>query len=414
MTPKQMREKRQKLVADFRAIYDRAATETRELTSDELTQARAINDEISRLKTQIDLAEDLEAAERSIAPETQRETRDVRPGGDPSPTAPGAPEYNAAVDQYLRHGVSGMSAESRSLMQQYTARNQNTISGAAGGYLVRPDTSLYGAIVSAMTSFGAARRIGATVLATSTGGDLPIPTNNDTANKAVIVSEEGSHDGGTPAALGQRILRAYMYSSKVVRVSLELLQDSEIDVAAFLARLFGERMGRGQSEHFTTGDGASKPQGYLSASQQGKETASTSAITFDEVMELFHAVPEPYRATARWTFADTTALHLRKLKNVVDGQYVWQSDVRAGHPDTLLGKPITINDDVPAIAQGARVMSFGDHSAYHIRDVRAMRVVRLDELYAATGQVGFVALARADGALIDAGTGPIKHLRMKP
>jgi HK97 family phage major capsid protein len=406
MNPKALREQRAKLVADFRAIYDRAESEKRTLNSDELVQARGINDEIARLKEQIDLAEALEVEERGLVPETQRETRAAR-------TEEATPETTAvrrALDAYLRHGAEGVSAEHRGVLAQYQARSQNTISGPSGGYLVRPDMSLYTSIVEAMKFFGGVRQMGATVLSTTTGADLPMPTTNDTANEGAIVNEEGSHLGGTDVAIGQRVLKAYLYSSKVVKVSLQLLQDIDFPIEGFLGRLFGQRIARVHNRHCTVGTGVNQPQGYLVAAPVGKTTSGATAITFDEVLDLVHSVDRAYRAQGAFSMHDSTALALKKLKDL-NGQYIWQASVQVGAPDRLLGYPIVYNNDIPTIATGQRTIAFGDHSAYYLRDVSAFQVVRLNELYAENGQVGFLAFSRHDGGLIDAGTGPIKVLQ---
>lgn len=402
MNPKALREQRAKLVADFRAIYDRAEAEKRPLNDAELAQARSINDDIARLKQQIDLAEQLEAEERSLVPETQRETR-----GEPKPETA---SIGQAVDAYLRRGEAGLSSEQRSSLAAYQSRGQNTIGGPAGGYLVRPDVSMYTSIVEALKFFGGVRNMGATVLTTSTGADLPMPTDNDTAQEGVIVSEEGSHAGGTDIAIGQRVFKAFMYSSKVVKVSLQFLQDADFPVESYLGRKFGMRIARVHNRHCTVGTGVNQPQGYIPAATVGKTAASGTAITFDEVLDLVHSVDRAYRSQASFSMHDSTALLLKKLKDL-NGQYIWQASVQAGAPDRLLGFPIVYNNDIPTVATGQRTIAFGDHSAYYLRDVSAFQVVRLNELYAENGQVGFLAFSRHDGGLIDAGTGPIKVLQ---
>lgn len=412
MNTKALRAQRAKLVADFRAIYDTAETETRALNDAELQTARAINDDIERLKAQIDLAESADlrdrvtSEERAYVPETQRPTpAAITPDGGPT-----AEDFTRAMDAYLRRGAVDIGQEHRQLLSAYAQRNQNTISGEAGGFLVRPDTSMYGKFVEALKFFGGARNMGATSIVTSTGAELPIPTDNDTDNEGEIVSEEGTHTGGTPVAVGQRIMKAYVFSSKVVKVSMQLLQDSEYDLEAMLIRKFGLRIGRSFNRHATIGDGVNKPQGYIPAAQVGKVAAAAASVTFDELMDLVHSVDIAYRANGRFTLADTTALAIRKLKDG-NGVYRWEPGLQVGAPDRLLGYAVTINNNVPAMAANARSMSFGDHSAVHIRDVRAMRVVRLNELYAENAQVGFLAFSRHDAGLIDAGTGPIKVLQ---
>lgn len=108
-------------------------------------------------------------------------------------------------------------------------------------------------------------------------------------------------------------------------------------------------------------------------------------------------------------FSDATALIYRLLKDG-NGQYLWQPGLQASEPNMLLGKPVVINDDMPAMAASAKHTLFGDFANYHIRRVRGITVVRLNELYVENGQVGFVAFQRLDGALVDAGMHPLQHL----
>ena len=194
-----------------------------------------------------------------------------------------------------------------------------------------------------------------------------------------------------------------------MKVSLQLLQDSEFPIESFLGRQFGQRIARVHNRHCTVGTGVNQPQGYIAAATVGKTTAGATAITFDEVLDLEHSVDRAYRTRAAFSMADSTALLLRKLKDL-DNQYIWRAGAEPGSPDRLFGYPVIYNNDIPAVATGQRTMAFGDHSAYYLRDVSAIQVVRLNELYAENGQVGFLAFSRHDGGLIDAGTGPIKVL----
>jgi HK97 family phage major capsid protein len=247
-------------------------------------------------------------------------------------------------------------------------------------------------------------------LQTSTGATLAIPTNDDTANTGAIVAEEGSHASGTALTLAQVNLGAYLYSSKIVKVSWQLLQDSEIDFPSLLARKFGERLGRIQNTHLTTGTGSGQPQGVVigAASGVAGATGTTTTIPADDLFNLFHSVDIAYRANARWMMSDTAALALRKVKDG-NGQYLWQPGLQMSAPDMLLGKPVVINNDVAVPAASAKSVLFGDFSNYYIREVKAIQVVRLEELYAANGQNGYMAFMRMDGGMVDAGQNPVKY-----
>ena len=96
---------------------------------------------------------------------------------------------------------------------------------------------------------------------------------------------------------------------------------------------------------------------------------------------------------------DSTVKALRKLKDG-NGNYIWQPSVSAGVPDTILNRPYKTSSYVPEIGAGKKCMAFGDFSYYWIADRSGRTFKRLNELFAMTGQVGFLAMERLDGKLI--------------
>ena len=137
---------------------------------------------------------------------------------------------------------------------------------------------------------------------------------------------------------------------------------------------------------------------------------SATAITLDNLLDLIYALKAPYRKNAKFLMKDTTVSAIRKLKDN-QGQYLWQPSLTAGTPDTILGRPVRTSAYMPAIAASAKTIAFGDFSYYWIADRQGRSFKRLNELYAATGQVGFKATQRVDGKLILAEA--VKVLQMK-
>lgn len=248
-----------------------------------------------------------------------------------------------------------------------------------------------------------------TILRTSSGNALHMPTTNDTGNVAVLLAEAGEVLA-LDVVTSELVLNAYKYTSKSVKVSSELLQDSAFDLAGVLARILGERLGRGTDAAYTTGTGSSQPNGIVTASTMGKTTAGATAITSDEVIDLVHSVDVAYRQGAAFMMKDSTYAYLRKIKSAVDGRYMWEPNYQVSGPDRLLGYPVWINNSMAAIASTAKTVLFGLLSKYIIRDVGAIRMRRLVERYADYDQEAFVAFLRTDGDLLDAGTHPVKHM----
>ena len=213
-------------------------------------------------------------------------------------------------------------------------------------------------------------------------------------------SEEGAYTESDDS-FAQVSIGAYKLGT-MIKVSEELLNDSVFDLESYIAREFARRIGTKEEEAFFTGDGTGKPLGILAASggaETGVTAASATAVTADELMDLFYSLKSPYRKNAVWILNDSTIKAIRKLKDN-NGQYLWQPSLVAGTPDTILGRPVKTSAYMPAIAAGAKTIAFGDFSYYWIADRQGRSFKRLNELYAANGQVGFLGSQRVDGKMI--------------
>ena len=199
----------------------------------------------------------------------------------------------------------------------------------------------------------------------------------------------------------------------MIKVSEELLSDSVFNLERYIAKEFGRRIGAKEEEAFFVGDGTGKPTGIFHSTGGagvGVTAASASAISIDEIMDLFYSLKSPYRKNAAFVTNDATIKAIRKLKDG-NGQYLWQPSVTAGQPDSLLNRPLKTSAYVPVIASAAKTIAFGDFSYYWVADRQGRSFQRLNELFAVTGQVGFKATQRVDGKLILAEA--VKVLQMK-
>ena len=170
----------------------------------------------------------------------------------------------------------------------------------------------------------------------------------------------------------------------------------------FISKEFGRRCGAKEEDAFFNGDGSGKPTGVLDGTygaEVGVTAASATAITADEVIDLFYSLKAPYRKRAVWILNDSTVKAIRKLKDG-NGQYLWQPSLTAGTPDTILGRPVYTSAYVPSIAAGKKTIIFGDLSYYWVADRQGRTFKKLSELYATTDQTGFMATQRVDGKLI--------------
>ena len=264
----------------------------------------------------------------------------------------------------------------------------------------------------ALLTFGGVRGV-AEIVRTDSGNDLPWPTTNDTNNKGVILDEATDFGSSVDPTFSQVVFKAFKYSSKPILISSELLQDSAFDLGARIGEMLGMRIGRIQNDHFTTGGGTTLPKGIMVAGTLGAISGSTTDFEGDDVINLEHSVDPAYRAGASFMMHDLTLAKVRKLKESTTQAYIWQPGLQAGVPDRLLGYRYTINQSMSSTyALSEKVIAFGDFSKYKVRDVATIRLKRLDELYAATDQVAFIAYMRSDGNLVDAGTHPVKWLAL--
>jgi HK97 family phage major capsid protein len=284
-------------------------------------------------------------------------------------------------------------------------------STTTGGYTVADATMQ--SLEVALLEFGGMRNT-STVIRTATGGPLPIPTTNDTANKGVIIAENVTSTE-LEMTFGQLVLDAWKYSSKYILASMEFLQDTSINAPEFLGTALGTRIARITNDHFTTGTG-SQPNGIVTAAtSSGITTATSGVISYDNLVDLVHSVDPAYRVNGQFMLHDTALKILKKIKVLqysgdTTGAPLWVAGLSSGQPDTLLGYRYTINQSVATIGAGSKSVLFGQLNKYIIRDVRDVTVMRMDELFALLGQVAFLALSRHDGDLLDAGTNPVKYL----
>ena len=352
---------------------------------------KTLSDQIERRKRADELEE---AMDRPV-----RDTLRTSIGGGENREKSGraSDEYREAFWTAMRIGNTGVTPEIRNALEVGT--------DSEGGYLVPEEFER--TLIMALDENNIFRKFAKKI---TTGGDRLIPTL-ETRGTASWIDEEAAYTE-SDVSFGQKTLGAYKLAT-LIKISDELLADSAFNMSAFIASEFGRRMGRAEEEAFFTGNGTNKPTGILDATNgaaAGVTAAATNAITFNEIIDLYHSLKSPYRSKAIFIVNDDTVKNLRKIKDQND-QYVWQPSVSAGTPDMLLGHAVYTSEFMPKMAAGNAAMLFGDLSNYWIADRGAYSFKRLNELYAATGQVGFRGSKRVDGKLIL--NEAVKTLKMK-
>ena len=386
MTILELREKRAKAWEAAKAFLDSHRTDKGVLSAEDDAAYSRMEQEITDLGKEISRMERLEALDAQMKkPVNQPLTGKPMSGRTIERIGRASDEYRTSFWDMMRSKAP--------LHSVVNALQEGTDS--EGGYLV-PD-EYERTLVEALEEENMFRQL-AKVIRTSSGDrKIPVVATKGTAS---WIDEEGAYTESDDS-FGQVSIGAYKVGT-MIKVSEELLNDSVFDLESYIAKEFARRIGAKEEEAFFTGDGSGKPLGILAATggaETGVTAASSTAVTADELMDLFYSLKSPYRKKAVWVLNDSTIKAVRKLKDST-GQYLWQPSLVAGTPDTLLGRPMKTSAYMPVIAAGAKTIAFGDFSYYWIADRQGRSFKRLNELYAANGQVGFLGFQRVDGKLV--------------
>lgn len=382
----ELREKRSKAWEAAKAFLDSHRTEKGILTAEDDAAYTKMEQEIEDLGREIARMERREALDAELNKPVNTPIT-----GKPMPAA-GDEKKGRASDEYKRNFWNAMRMQG----DPHIIRNAlQEGADSEGGYLV-PD-EFERTLVKALEEENIFRKL-AKIIQTSSG-DRKIPVVTTHGSAAWLDEEEQLTE--SDEVFGQTSLSAHKLGT-FIKVSDELLNDSVFDLESYISTEFARRIGSKEEEAFFTGDGSGKPTGIFAASggaDVGVTSAAAAALTADELIDLFYSLRSPYRKKAVWVMNDSTVKAIRKLKDG-NGQYLWQPALTAGTPDTILNRPVYTSSYVPAIAAGAKTIAFGDFGYYWIADRQGRSFKRLNELFATTGQVGFMATQRVDGKLI--------------
>lgn len=398
MNAKQMREKRGALVEQMQGMVAAAKAEGRNLSNEENEKFDAISNEVDELRSaaaRIERAEELKKEMASKAEEVRE-------------AAPAKVEARDAFNAYLRKGMNGLNANEVRAMEELRGSNtQITTNDGLGGFLVPENWSDF---VSATELFKSDIERVATVIRTSNGQAFNLPANDDTAVVAAILGE-GTAETVSDMTFTNVKFEPYTYSSKIVKVSNQLMSDNAFDLAGFVGGQLANRLNRGINDHLTTGTNSSQPQGIVTGSSLGKTAASASAVTIAEILDLMYAVDASYRnaAGAGFMMNSATLAAVRKLGFGSSNDFpVFVPAMEVGGVDLLFGKPVHVNEDMDGIATGKKSIIFGDLKQYYVHEAGGVQLLRLNERFADALSTGFIAYRRVDGNVLQASA--IKHL----
>lgn len=389
----EMKQKRNTIATDMRALHDKIGDNA--WTDEQRAEWNNAKSELDGLDERINREEELRRQDQKYISDREPEQRNNQN------TEGTQDEKRAHVfDKWMRSGAGELSSEERQVLKELRA--QGVSPSEKGGYTV-PSTFL-AQVVEQMKAYGGIASV-AQIMNTSDGKTIEWPTADGT-NEIGELLGENNEASEEDTDFGIADLGAKKLSSKIIRVSNELLQDSAIDMEAYLARRISERIGRGEARYLIRGTGAGTPQqpkGLVASVSGTTSTASATGFTWKEMNTLLHSIDPAYRngPKFRWAFNDKT---LQKIEEMEDGQGrpLWLPNIVGGTPATVLNVPYVIDQEIEDIAAGKKFLFAGDFNRFIIRRVNYMVLKRLVERYAEFDQTGFLAFHRFDCVLEDA------------
>lgn len=389
---KELREKRAKIVTDLRGILDKAEAEKRPPTAEESTAYDAAFAKGEELREQITREERQIELEREVAANTDAETRgkEGKDGGKPE-----AELRMKGFRSWLRSGT----AASGEGVQEFRALSVGT--DTEGGFLVTPEQFIAQLLKAVDDQVFIRRR--ATKFPVPNANSLGVPTLDADPADADWTTELATGNEDSTMAFGKRSLVPHPFAKRI-KVSNDLIRKSLLAPEQIVIDRLAYKFAVTEEKAFLTGDGVNKPLGLFTASSDGIPTSrdistdnTTTAITFDGLINAKYSVKSQYWGRASWGFHRDAMKMISKIKDL-EGQYVWRPSIQDGEPDRVLGHPVDVSEFIPnTFTTGLYVGIFGDLSFYWIADAYSMQMQRLAELYAETNQVGFIGRQECDG-----------------
>jgi HK97 family phage major capsid protein len=424
-------ELKKKAEATYRNIKDLYSKDN--LTEEDNKKFDEWNKEFDSLMAQAKKFEDFEKKEIEEA-EEHREVEKTLKKGDLTPEKQ-REVLNIALKEYYLKGV--ISPEARGLFEKAKAEKddkdfiqkeyeklgivraaQQSTTDGSGGYTI--PTGFQAELEKAMLAYGGMQEV-SRIWRTTSGNTVDWPKINDTANRAYLIGEAvNAETSAVKLTDAQQQFEAYKITSGMLRLSSEIVEDSAFDMVSIVNEFLSERMGRGINYYATLADGSSKPKGITIAAAHGNNTANDTVLEASDFLALEHEVDPAYRKTARFMFHDTTLKEIKRISvTATTLNPLWLPSFRDGAPSTILGYQYTINQDMATFTAGAgsandsaKLVLFGDFKKFIIRYVNRMRMVRLVERFGDTDEIALCAFWRFDSDLLDAGTHPVKYMRV--
>lgn len=365
-------------------------------TKEDQAQFDNLADEMSRLDAQI------EAHQKMVDDTALENFADADKHRQERPAKAQVSDAVRAMNILLRNQTKHISSEDMELIRN----TMSTTTGSEGGYTVPSEIAT--TVIDTLKDYGAMRR-NASRLVTSDGRPLSYPTSDGTAEEGEIVAENTSATDDD-IEFGTVALNTFKFSSKVITIPIELLQDTVVDVLGLINARVRDRIGRIQNRMFTVGTGSGQPNGIVTGSSVGKAgaTGQTVTVLYDDLVDLTDSIDIAYLEAGmplKFMCSQTTRRVVRKIKDTA-GRPIWTPSydlgMSAGASDLLMGYALEINNNMASPGANNKSIGFGDISKYMIRDAMDITLFKFeDSAFIKKGQIGFLAWARSGGNMPD-------------
>jgi HK97 family phage major capsid protein len=387
---KTLKEQRTKLLLDAQKIAIK-----KDKTPEERTQQAAMIADVDALDEQIALEEriDKDQSEQRSAGRPPR----AQPGEGVAPTDETRAAEKAAFVDYLKFGKRNTSI----------LREQRDLTTGNTGVIIAQD--FYGTIIEAQKAWGQLT-VAVGQKRTLNGEPLKVATVNDVAQVSTVIGEATAVTEADPS-FGGFINNVDFLTTNLIRISLAEIEDSYFDLDAWIRTAFGKRIARGLSNLIVTGSSSGNIQSIITTATAGVTSVAPAALGYEDFVGLYSKLDPAYLGSASWVM---NSVSRGLLLGVLDsfGRPLFVPSVNTDTLDTILGRPVVISQYHPNVAAGVvGAVQFGSLTdAYVLRTAGDVSILRLNERYADTGEVGFIGYHRNSGFATNAGTNPLLNL----
>ena len=379
--PKELIEKKNDLITRAEDVLNKAKEEKRELTEAEAAELAEIRDNVRRIIETLQLDDDF----RKLIPLEKKQ--------DGTPT------------DDMGKGLDTKKQEQRDIEENERAAFENYIRGRVvnerAGELTKKDN---GAVIPTTIANQIIKKVYdvCPVLEQSTKynvkGNLQIPYYDDSSSKLTVAYQDEfvalTSSNGKFASVN---LTGYL-AGALSKISVSLINNAQFDIVNFVVTEMSEAIKRFIEHELLIGT-PEKVTG-LSTLTNTVTTASGTAITADEIIDLHDAVKDAYQNGAIWIMSSKTRTALRKLKDG-EGRYLLNDDISAPFGTTLLGKPVYASDNMPEIGAGNTAIYYGNMKGLATKFNEEINVQVLREKFADEHAVGVIGWFEFDSKVQD-------------